>query len=417
MHAPCNMAGISCAPAPPTAAAIEAAFRAGRRLFTPCSWLLIHLHAVEILLPSALSQRISFAAQVAALQEWRGALWRICHGSLSVRGDPRAETLRPEPLAHAWLHLRKSLDGLAAAAPGAMALPEAAALRDAAGRMDHALGLEAGPPAKPYLWRAGGHPVPPPTAALCDAAARLAALAELTRPHAGLWVGKLNPNANPSTGPIARLAIAGVELPGAALQLPDEGEGSPEDADARESAAEAALAALSADWSLRQALLEGLGFFALAVQRVRESGVAAGRGGDSEGRAAGGEALEVVDLLRARVQARVQEVRLHGTCGASVYNLASLSHRCIALSASARDTLPHLGESGGVQHQCFSIPVCVQLGVTLPERLQHTECNPKQDGTGCPSVYQRLQIAQRAHLASLLYPAASVPAQLCSHSC
>lgn len=257
---------------------------------------------------------------MAASQEWRGALWRICHGSLSVRGGPRAEALRPEPLAHAWLHLRKSLDGLAAAAPAAMALPEAAALRDAAGRMDHALGLDAGPPMKPYLWRAGGHPVPPPTAALCEAAAQLAALADLTRPHTGPWVGHHKPDTNPSTGHIARLAAAGVELPGAALQLPNEGEGSPGDADARESAAEAALAALSADWSLRQALLEGLGFFALAVQRVRECGVAAGRGGDSEGRAAEGDALEVVGLLQARVQARVQEVRLHGTDGASVHN-------------------------------------------------------------------------------------------------
>ena len=132
-------------------------------------------------------------------------------------------------------------------------------------------------------------------------------------------MGDLKPNPNPSTGAITRLAAAGVELPGAALQLPDEGEGSPGVADARESAAEAALAALLADGSLRQALLEGLGFFALAVQRVRECGVAAGRGGDSEGRAAEGDALEVVGLLQARVQARVQEVRLHGKYGAPVH--------------------------------------------------------------------------------------------------
>ena len=291
---------------------------------------------------------------MAALQEWRGALWRICHGSLSVRGGPRAKTLRPEPLSHAWLHLRKSLDGLAAAVPAAMALPEAAALRDAAGRMDHALGLDAGPPVKPYLWSAGGHPVLPPTAALCEAAARLAALADLTRPHTGLWIGGLNPNTNPSTSRVARLAAAGVELPGAALALPDEGEGSPEDADARESAAEAALAALSADWSLRQALLEGLGFFALAVQRVRECGVAAGRGGDGEGRAAGGEALEVVELLRARVAgARAGGAVVYGKYAALVMYMARLSHRCIASCASACDANPHRGRSGAMQHQCI----------------------------------------------------------------
>lgn len=247
--------------------------------------------------------------QVAALQEWRAGLWRLCHGSLTSRGAPAAAALRPEPLAHAWLRLRKALQGLAAAAPAAAALPEGAPLRDAASRMDRSLGLDVGPPAKPYLWRVGGHPVPPPTHALCSAAARLAALAELTRARPSEW-GPADP-ANPSPtweprpNPAARLAAVGIELPDGALQLTHAAEAMTEEVAARESPAAAAAAALSADWGLRQALLEGLGFFALAVQRLREGGALGSGAVEVPER----EALEIVQLLEGRVQARAQEVR------------------------------------------------------------------------------------------------------------
>ena len=247
--------------------------------------------------------------QVAALQEWRAALWRLCHGSLTARGAPSAAALRPEPLAHAWLCLRKALQGLTAAAPAAAVLPEAAPLRSAAGRMDRALGLDAGLPAKPYLWRAGGHPVPPPTRALCGAAARLAALAELTRARTGEW-GPADPSDpssawEPRPDPASRLAAAGIELPHGALQLAEAAEAVAEEVPAHESPATAAAAALSADWGLRQALLEGLGFFALAVQRLREGGLLGSAAAEAPER----EALEVVQLLEGKVQARAREVR------------------------------------------------------------------------------------------------------------
>ena len=236
-------------------------------------------------------------------------LWRLCHGSLTSRGAPAATALRPEPLAHAWLRLRKALQGLAAVAPAAATLPAAAPLRDAASRMDRALGLDAGAPAKSYLWRAGGHPVPPPTHALCSAAARLAALAELTRAAPSEW-GAADPS-HPSPSwerrpdPAARLAAVGIELPNGALQLTHAAEAMTEEAAARETPAAAAAAALSADWALRQALLEGLGFFALAVQRLREGGALGSGAAEAPER----EALEIVQLLEGRVQARAREVR------------------------------------------------------------------------------------------------------------
>ncbi len=246
------------------------------------------------------------------MQEWRAALWRLCHGSLSARGGAACAALRPEALAHAWLRLRKALQGLAAAAPAVMELPEAAALRDAAGRMDAALGLAAGPPAKPYLWKFAGHPEPPPTAALAAAAARLAALADLTRAEPHRWEAD-DAAAHPDldASPAARLAAAGVALPeGAPPQLSDPGAACDGAMQGHE-AALAAVAAVSADWGLRAALLEGAGLFALAVQRLREAGPGAEADGAAPA-AAAAEALQVVELAAAKVRARVQEARPRG---------------------------------------------------------------------------------------------------------
>ncbi len=246
------------------------------------------------------------------MQEWRAALWRLCHGSLSAHGGAACAALRPEALAHAWLRLRKALQGLAAAAPAVMDLPEAAALSDAAGRMDAALGLAAGRPAKPYLWKSAGHPEPPPTAALAAAAARLAALADLTRAEPHRWeADDPAPHSDPDASPAARLAAAGVALPEGACPQSSE-PGAADDGRTQEHEAElAAVAAVSADWGLRGALLEGAGLFALAVQRLREAGPGT-ECSDAAPAAAAAEALAVVELAAAKVRARVQEARPGG---------------------------------------------------------------------------------------------------------
>lgn len=305
-------------------------------------------HVLYITLCAASQVRLSAThnspvwRQVAALQEWRASLWRLCHGSLTARGAPPATALRPEPLAHAWLRLRKALQGLAAAAPAAAALPEAAPLHDAASRMDRALGLDAGVPKKPYLWRAGGHPVPPPTHALCSAAARLAALAELTRARPSEWrtadPSHPSPAWEPRPDPAARLVAAGIELPNGALQLTN----AAEEAAARESPAAAAAAALSADWALRQALLEGLGFFALAVQRLREGGVL----GSDAPEVPESEALEIVQLLEGNVQARAREVRHPEGARALLQRAGPALHGGLILRVHTESSSPSCFECG-----------------------------------------------------------------------
>ena len=50
--------------------------------------------------------------QVQRVQEWRGALWHLVHGSVWEVGSPHASTLAVEPLVFAWVHLTKALSRL-----------------------------------------------------------------------------------------------------------------------------------------------------------------------------------------------------------------------------------------------------------------------------------------------------------------
>lgn len=72
-------------------------------------------------------------SQVGAFQEWRGALWALCHGALAPQG--LMSTLAPseDALAFVWLRLLRAVDGLCAAlqegAPGEAGLQVRCMLR------------------------------------------------------------------------------------------------------------------------------------------------------------------------------------------------------------------------------------------------------------------------------------------------
>ena len=57
--------------------------------------------------------------QVRGFQEWRGALWATCHGSLTPEGAPGARQLPEDTFAFVWLRLMRSVDATAAALPAA----------------------------------------------------------------------------------------------------------------------------------------------------------------------------------------------------------------------------------------------------------------------------------------------------------
>ncbi len=61
------------------------------------------------------------AGQVRGFQEWRGALWVLCHGAMTPQGAASAQALPEDAFAFAWLHLLRAADGISRA--GAQAAP------------------------------------------------------------------------------------------------------------------------------------------------------------------------------------------------------------------------------------------------------------------------------------------------------
>ena len=125
--------------------------------------------------------------QLAEVQEWRWALFHAVHAD-TASADPAALGAHLESLVFIWLRLRATAAALLAsiaAAAGGQDWAEGAKLAAVGAQMDAALGLSAGPPAKPLLWKRGGRPLLPRTAELVAGQEALLALCEATRCGAG----------------------------------------------------------------------------------------------------------------------------------------------------------------------------------------------------------------------------------------
>lgn len=241
--------------------------------------------------------------QVDLFQELRESLWQQAHGGLTSRAAPGALAVQEEPFAFAWLRLTKALRGIAAAAPGVSALREAERLSAVVEQVNTGLGLQGGPPPKPLLWRLGGHPRSPPSLDLWHAASQLQLLCDATRlPPSGDFGDSAT-----VAGLISRMRAGRLEGDEDMHAVGPDGE-----RDASKDELAAVAAALSSDWGLRRALLEGSGLFAMAAALAagRKDRLAAGRlDGVSPGDAAQATS-EVVSTLQQRVENAVEQVQL-----------------------------------------------------------------------------------------------------------
>ena len=106
----------------------------------------------------------------------------ICHASLDPAGVSTG-SLSLEAIAFAWLRIGRHLQNVAALLPACSTAASQAwdRLSHVAQQMDVALGLDGGPPPKPLLWKHGGHPQLPVSEQLCQLAARLDTLCDVTR--------------------------------------------------------------------------------------------------------------------------------------------------------------------------------------------------------------------------------------------
>ncbi len=191
----------------------------------------------------------------------------------------------------------------------AQALPDAQ-LSGIRGQMSTALGLQQAAPPKPLLWKAAGHPANPPTQALWEAAMQLHRLCDAATAGSGSGEGE---GSSSRAATLVQLVAHAQRVSGdansdmhAVADASADGEAARQLAASR--AVEVVAAALPADWSLRQALLEGCGLFAVAVAH------AAGRAGEQQLPPCAEEAEqrldagEIVGLLQARVEASVEQV-------------------------------------------------------------------------------------------------------------
>lgn len=163
-----------------------------------------------------------------------------------------------------------------------------------------ALGLQAGAPPKPLLWKAAGHPASPPSQELWEAAERLQRLC------AAAAASSISQNT--AVVQLVARALQGLTDAGmhAAGEAASEEEAVRQLAESR--AAAVVAAALPADWELRRALQEGVALFAVALARA--SGHDQGQqlalpDGETAGEL---DAVEVVELLQGRMEAAVKQV-------------------------------------------------------------------------------------------------------------
>ena len=119
--------------------------------------------------------------QIAALQQWLSSLWGYVHGSLTPTPHASCRSFAVEPITFIWMRITKALTRLCNVVPELLQWPEAAHLWQVAGQMNQHLGLAAGLPPKPLLWRYGGHPSQPASLRLCAMQAELFRLCDLTR--------------------------------------------------------------------------------------------------------------------------------------------------------------------------------------------------------------------------------------------
>ncbi len=119
--------------------------------------------------------------QVAALQHWRGTLWAYTHGSLTPVADPTCQGFAVEPITFTWMRLTQTISKLTARNPELLQWPEVVHLQQIAQQMNQHLGLAAGLPPKPLMWRCAGHPAQPASLRLCAMQADLFQLLNLTR--------------------------------------------------------------------------------------------------------------------------------------------------------------------------------------------------------------------------------------------
>lgn len=241
---------------------------------------------------------------MALFQELRDALWELAHGGLMSRAAPAALSVQEEPFAFAWLRLTKALRGIAAAAPGIASLREAERLAGIVDQVNGGLGMQSGPPPKPLLWRGGGHPSNPPSLELWNASRQLHLLCNAARAPA---TGDFGDNA--AAAQLVSRTHAGMLEGGEEEHGMQTGPDS-EPRVSRETVA-AVAAALSSDWGLRRALLEGAGLFAMAaaVAAGRKGTLVAGKLGDMEPEQAASSALAIVSALEERVEKAIEQAR------------------------------------------------------------------------------------------------------------
>lgn len=240
--------------------------------------------------------------QVGLFQEWRESLWQQAHGGLTSRAAPGAVAVQEEPFAFAWLRLTKALRGVVTAAPGVSTMREAERLSAVVEQVNAGLGLQCGTPPKPLLWRLGGHPRSPPSLELWHASSQLQLLCDATR---------LPPSGDYSDSASVAQLISRLRAsrPKADEDMNAVGPGGEQQVSKGKVAAVAA--ALSSDWGLRRALLEGSGLFAMAAALAagRKDRLAASRLDGMGPGDATRNASEVVSTLQQRVESAVEQVR------------------------------------------------------------------------------------------------------------
>ncbi|KAL0028971.1 hypothetical protein WJX77_009058 [Trebouxia sp. C0004] len=198
---------------------------------------------------SALMWTTELHNQVAALQQWHRTLWAYTHGSLTPEADPACQGFAVEPVTFTWMRFSQTVSKLTAANPQLLQWPEVVHLQHIAQQMDQHLGLAAGLPPKPLMWRYAGHPAQPASLRLCAMQADLFQLLHLTRPGTGkgFQLGR------PSALKVQQLVLI---LDQNRLQG---------------SLGRALVATLCTDVQLRQTLLQGACFFTLAAGKAKYS--------------------------------------------------------------------------------------------------------------------------------------------------